>query len=79
MGEEPMKTFRIESKDFLTCYKALRHSERIFKDAILRKDFPMESSEDEFIGYLADIHETKEKIEMIMRTEPGTESGTEVH
>jgi hypothetical protein len=70
-----MKTFRIESKDFLTCYKALRHSERIFKDAILRKDFPMESSEDEFIGYLADIHETKEKIEMIMRTE----SGTEVH
>ena len=74
-----MKTFRIESKDFLTCYKALRHSERIFKDAILRKDFPMESSEDEFIGYLADIHETKEKIEMIMRTEPGTESGTEVH
>jgi hypothetical protein len=74
-GEEPMKTFRIESKDFLTCYKALRHSERIFKDAILRKDFPMESSEDEFIGYLADIHETKEKIEMIMRTE----SGNEVH
>jgi len=70
-----MKTFRIESKDFLTCYKALRHSERIFKDAILRKDFPMESSEDEFIGYLADIHETKEKIEMIMRTE----SGNEVH
>ena len=74
-----MKTFRIESKDFLTCYKALRHSERIFKEAILRKDFPMESSEDEFIGYLADIHEIKEKIEMIMRTEPGTESGTEVH
>ena len=74
-----MKTFRIESKDFLTCYKALLHSERIFKDAILRKDFPMESSEDEFIGYLSDIHETKEKIEMIMRTEPGTESGTEVH
>jgi len=74
-----MKTFRIESKDFLTCYKALRHSERIFKEAILRKNFPMESSEDEFIGYLADIHETKEKIEMIMRTEPGTESGTEVH
>ena len=35
-----MKTFRIESKDFLTCYKALRHSERIFKEAILRKDFP---------------------------------------
>jgi hypothetical protein len=68
-----MKTFRIESKDFLTCYKALRHSERIFKDAILRKDFPMESSEDEFLDYLADIHETKEKIEMIMRTEPGTE------
>ena len=70
-----MKTFRIESKDFLTCYKALRHSERIFKDAILRKDFPKESSEDEFLGYLADIHETMEKIEMIMRTE----SGNEVH
>jgi len=70
-----VKTFRIESKDFLTCYKALRHSERIFKDAILRKDFPMESSEDEFLGYLADIYETKEKIEMIMRTE----SGNEVH
>ena len=70
-----MKTFRIESKDFLTCYKALRHSERIFKDAILRKDFPKESNEDEFLGYLADIHETKEKIEMIMRTE----SGNEVH
>jgi len=74
-----MKTFRIESKDFLTCYKALRHSERIFKEAILRKDFPMESSEGEFLGYLADIQETKEKIETIMRTEPGTESGTEVH
>jgi hypothetical protein len=70
-----VKTFRIESKDFLTCYKALRHSERIFNDAILRKDFPMESSEDEFLGYLADIYETKEKIEMIMRTE----SGNEVH
>jgi len=35
-----MKTYRIESKDFYTCWKALSHSERIFQDAILRKDFP---------------------------------------
>jgi hypothetical protein len=68
-----VKTFRIESKDFVTCWKALSHSERIFKDAIIRKDFPKESNEDEFLGYLADIQETKEKIEMIMRTDPGTE------
>jgi DNA polymerase III delta prime subunit len=34
---------------------------------------PPGTGKSEFIGYLADIHETKEKIEMIMRTEPGTE------
>lgn len=69
-----MKTFRIENKDFITCWKALCHSERIFKDAILRKDFPKDASEDEFLGYLADIQETKEKIETIMKSnEPKAE------
>lgn len=61
-----MKTFRVESKDLYTCWKALRHSERIFKDAILRQDFPNGSNKNEFEGYLADIQETKEKIEHIL-------------
>ena len=65
-----MKTFRIESKDFVTCWKALKHSEQIFKDAILRGDFPNESSEKEMSGWLTDIQETKEKIEAILRSEP---------
>jgi len=64
-----MKTYRIESKDFYTCWKALSHSERIFKEAILRKDFPNGSSEDEFLGYLADIKETKDKIEEMFKVE----------
>jgi len=64
-----MKTYRIESKDFYTCWKALSHSERIFKEAILRKDFPKDSSEGEFLGYLADIKETKDKIEEMFKVE----------
>ena len=68
-----MKTYRIESKDFYTCWKALSHSERIFQDAILRKDFPKDSSENEFLGYLADIKETKDKIEEMFKVEPKEE------
>ena len=64
-----MKTFRIESKDFKTCWLALRHSERIFKEAILRKDYPNDSSENEFLGYLADIQEIKGKIEELFKVE----------
>ena len=64
-----MKTYRIESKDFYTCWKALSHSERIFKEAILRNDFPNDSSENEFLGYLADIQETKGKIEELFKVE----------
>jgi len=64
-----MKTYRIESKDFSTCWKALSHSERIFKEAILRKDLPKDSSEGEFLGYLADIQETKDKIEEMFKVE----------
>ena len=64
-----MKTFRIESKDFKTCWLALSHSERIFKEAILRKDYPNDSSENEFLGYLADIQETKGKIEELFKVE----------
>lgn len=37
----------------------------------------MESSEGEFLGYLADISETKEKIEMIMKV--GDKPQHEVH
>jgi hypothetical protein len=64
-----MKTYRIESKDFKTCWKALSHSERIFKEAILRNDFPNDSNENEFLGYLADIQETKGKIEELFKVE----------
>ena len=64
-----MKTYRIESKDFKTCWKALCHSERIFKEAILRNDFPNDSNENEFLGYLADIQETKGKIEELFKVE----------
>jgi len=64
-----MKTYRIESKDFKTCWLALRHCEIIFKDHILRKDFPNSYSEDEFLGYLADIKETKDKIEEMFKVE----------
>ena len=72
-----MKTFRIESKDFKTCWLALRHSERIFKDAILRQDFPNGSSEEEFLGYIADIQETKGKIEALFKANDSPEP--EVH
>lgn len=64
-----MKTYRIESKDFFICWKALSHSERIFKEAILRNDFPNDSSENEFLGYLAEIQETKGKIEELFKVE----------
>ena len=64
-----MKPYRIESQDFKTCWLALRHSEQIFKEAILRKDFPNDSSEGEFLGYLADIQETKGKIEELFKVE----------
>jgi hypothetical protein len=68
-----VKTYRLEGKDFFNCWKALMHSEHIFKDAIDRKDFPNGSSEEEFLGYLADIKETREKIEGIFRAEPKVE------
>jgi hypothetical protein len=63
---EDKKVFRIEAKDFLTCLKSLKHSERIFSDAIERSDFPMGANEDEFRGYLNEIRETREKIETIL-------------
>ena len=71
-----MKPMRIESKDFFTCWKALSHSERVFKEAILRKDFPEGASEEEFLGFLADIKEVKDKIESLFRAEEPVE---EVH
>ena len=64
-----MKPMRIESKDFFTCWKALSHSERVFKEAIIRKDFPNGSSEEEFLGFLADIAEVKDKIETLFRAD----------
>ena len=71
-----MKTFHIEAKDFKTCWLALCHSERIFKEAILQKDFLNDSSENEFLGYLADIKEAKDKIEELFKVE---NSAPEVH
>jgi hypothetical protein len=67
---------KIESKDFFTCWKALSHSERVFKEAILRKDFPEGATEEEFLGFLADIKEVKDKIESLFRAEEPVE---EVH
>ena len=71
-----MKPMKIESKDFFTCWKALSHSERVFKEAILRKDFPEGATEEEFLGFLADIKEVKDKIESLFRAEEPVE---EVH
>ncbi len=70
-----MKTFRLEGKDFFNCWKALSHSERVFKEAILNKEFHNGSSEDEMLGWLAEIQATKEKIEHIF----SKENQVEVH
>jgi hypothetical protein len=61
---------KIEKRDFVTCWKALRHSERIFSEAIERKDFPKGSSEAEFRGYLDEIRITKEKIFSLISEPP---------
>jgi len=61
-----MNVFEISNKDFLNCWKALAHSERVFREAIDRKDFPNGSSEVEMNSFLHDIEETKEKIEIII-------------
>ena len=74
-GEAAMKTLRLEGKDFFNCWKALSHSERVFKEAILNKEFPNGSSEDEMLGWLAEIQATKEKIEHIF----SKENQVEVH
>lgn len=71
-----MNPVRIDAKHFFTCWKALCHSERVFKEAILRGDFPNGASEDEFLAYLADIKESKDIIESMFG---GKEPVEEIH
>lgn len=72
-GEREPQLFRIDQRDFLNCWKALAHSERIFLGAIERGEFPNGSSREEMEGFLEEIRGTRAKIEEVLgfnREEP---------
>ena len=71
--EHEPQLFRIDQRDFLNCWKALTHSERIFTGAIERGEFPNGSSRAEMEGFLEEIRGTRAKIEDVLgmtRAEP---------
>ena len=61
-----MSAYRIEAKDFLTCWKALSHSERIFQNALSDPTYDERvAPRDEIRAYLEEIREVKAKISVI--------------